>query len=145
MKQTVPTPVVLPVGFANLTTSVSASFADRSYTNKSFNFFQSILPLKTTAARQRPVYHIWRNNLFNGAFTREYNLVPVGLNNDITNVPEFANDASSLSLTSAGQIFFRTQPSATSVELLSSTAGLCSVRVKNKATGHATLLLSFEI
>jgi len=146
MKQTVPTPVNLPVDFLSLSRSVSASFADRSYTNKSFNFFQTILALKTAAARQRPVYHVQRSNHFNGTFMRVHKLVPDGLNNNTTiNVPEFANDSSSFPLIAGGQIFFRTQPSITSVELLSLTTGLCSVRVKNKATGHATLLLSVKI
>jgi len=146
MKQTVPSPAILPVGYPNLIGSVSGSFADRSYTNKSFNFFQTILPLKTTAARLRPVYHLQRYNHFNDMLRRAHNLVPDGLNqNIIINVPEFANDSSSLSLIAGRQMFFRTQPSITSVELLSSTTGLCSVRVKNKATGHATLLLSVKI
>jgi hypothetical protein len=144
MKQTVPTSVNLPVGFPSLTRSVSASFADRSYTNTSFNFFQSVFPLKTPAERVRPVYHFQRNNFFNDEF-RVHILVPEGFNNDITNVPEFANEFSSLSLIAGRQPFFRTQPSTTSVELLSLTTGLCSVRVKNKATGHATHLLSVQI
>ena len=145
MKQTVPIPAILPVGLPTLTRSVPASFADRSYTNKEFNFFQTILSFKSTAVRQRPVYHIEQRNHVNGSLGRVHNLVPDGLNNDITNVPEFAYEANSLSLIAGGQIFFRTQPSITSVELLSSTTGLCSVRVKNKATGHATHLLSVKI
>jgi len=146
MKLTVPTPFVLPVGFSNLTGVISISFADRSYTNSSFNFFQTILPLNAGASRLRPVYVFARPNYFSSTFRRVYNLVPDGLNYNTTiNVPVFANASSSLALIAGRQIFFRTQSPTTSVELPSSTTGLCSVRVKNKATGQATLLLSVEI
>ena len=146
MKLTVPIPFVLPVGLPSLTRVISISFADRSYTNTSFNFFQTVLPLDAGASRLRPVYSFARPNYFNSTFGRVPNLVPDGLNYNTTiNVPEFANNSSSSALIAGRQIFFRTQPSKTSVELLSSTSGLCSVRVKNKATGHATLLLSVKI
>ena len=146
MKLTVPIPFVLPVGLPNLTRVSSISFADRSYTNTSFHFFQTVLPTEAGASRLRPVYSYTRPNYLISTFRRTHNLVPDGLNyNTIINVPEFANKSSYSALIAGRQIFFRTQPSTTSVELLSSTTGLCSVRVKNKATGHATLLLSVEI
>jgi len=64
------------------------------------------------------------------------------LNDDnITNVPEFADSFRLASQNAGRRIFFRTRLFKTSVELLSMTTGLCSVRVKNKATGEATLLL----
>ena len=146
MKQTVPISIILPIGIPNLARSVSASFADRSYTNKNFNFFQTILPLVAGASRLRPVYNFARPNYFTSPFREVYNLVPDGLNYNTTiNVPEFANTSGSSGLIAGRQISFRTQPSKTSVELLSLTTGLCSVRVKNKATGQATLLLSVKI
>ena len=146
MKLTVPIPFVLPVGLPNLTRVSSISFADRSYTITSFNFFQTVLPLEAGASRLRPVYSFTRPGYFNSTIRRVHNLVPDGFNYNTTiNVPEIAKTSGSSSLITGRQIFFRTQPSITSVELLSLTTGLCSVRVKNKATGQATLLLSVQI
>ncbi len=65
----------------------------------------------------------------------------VGLNfNTTSNVAEFAESCQSVSQNAARLIFFRTRPFKTSDELLSMATGLCSVRVKNKATSEATLL-----
>ncbi len=146
MKLTVPRPFVLPIDLSNFTRVASISFPGRSYSNTSFNFFQTILALTAGTSRVRPFYRIARLNYFGGTINRVHSLVFDGLNHDTTvNVLQFANECSSLALIAGQQISFRTQPSITSVELLSLTTGPCSVRVKNKAAGQATLLLSVKI
>ena len=145
MKLTVPMPVVLPVGLPNLTGVISISFADRSYTERHFNFFQTIFDSQGATPRRRPVYNFKRIHL-NNIIGMVQTLQPDGSNHNTTNyVPEFADDTTSSSPIAGRRIFFRTQSPKTSVELPSLTTGPCSVRVKNKATGQATLLLSVKI
>ena len=145
MKLTVSPPVVLPDVSPIFIKAVSISFGDRSHSERRFHFFQTVQSVRDGAPRQRPVYKFDRTHQFNDTVTRVHTLRFDRLNSYAnTNVPEFADSSESASLITGRRIFFRTQPSKTSVELLSLTTGLCSVRVKNKATGEATLLLCIK-
>src|SRR5688572_15922970 len=116
MKLNLPSLDVLPGGFSHLRYAASITSIGICTSNRS-DFSLAIQPDKSSS-------------LFGG------------LNDDnITNVPEFADSFQLASQNAGRRIFFRTRLFKTSVELLSMTTGLCSVRVKNKATGEATLLL----
>ena len=118
MNLTLTSPDVLPNGVPHFSNAVSISLIPSfSATTENFSYrFISSVSQKD-------------NSLFLG-----WNF------NTTVNVAEFAYSCQSVSQSAARLIFFRTRPFKTSDELLSMATGLCSVRVKNKATSEATLL-----
>ena len=120
MNLTLPSPDVLPNGIPHFFNAVSIS------------------PVPNFSAKKETF-----NYRFISSVSHKDISLFLGLNfNTTTNVAEFAECCQSVSQNSntARRIFFRTRPFKTSDELLSMATGLCSVRVKNKATSEATLL-----
>jgi len=131
MNLTIPPSDVLPDGFSHLSNAVSNSGISIFTANKS-TFTLASQPEKIADPVQKPGYGPEQSNLFNKSVSEGTISFFRGLNNDTINVPEFADNYQLSSQNAGRRIFFRTRLSKTSVELLSMTTGLCSVRVKTK-------------
>jgi len=131
---------VLPNGIPHFFNAISISITAR-VPARSQNLNYLIQPVIIAAPLQKHFYGLNQSNRFNGSVSQKNIPLFLDLNfNTTINVADFADSCHSVSQNAARRIFFRTRPFKTSDELLSMATGLCSVRVKNKATSEATLL-----